>query len=528
MPSDQPNVLFLLSDEHSYRCLGTGAPEREREPVSTDSLDRLAANGTVFNNAYCPVPLCTPSRASILTGREQRNSGGWDSGTIGPWAPHPDTPTLPGTFSENGYETCLVGKMHLGGERQFCGFDHRPYGDLAGIGGHQPEPIDPYSRANGIWDTRSRTADAGVTEIPESLLQERTVVEESLAYLREHRHENGDHPWLLCASFSRPHFPQTAPSRYFDRYWPEGVTEPKVGMDSDAAAHPSSEKLREGQGAGDRSTEEAQRARAAYFACVEYLDEIVGDFLSLLERENFLEDTIVVYTSDHGEMAGEHGLWWKQTWQEGSARVPMIVQTPEQRNGSAPPRSLETPVSLTDLYPTLCSLSGLPVPSGLDGTDLAEPVCSGGEFDRVPVFIDMLMPRKGDDAFRAIRDGRYKYVGFRDQPDLLFDLEVDPFERADLSEDPDGEDAEALRRFRVIFGETVDFDDIEATYERHSEELAAYRGGLPNGTSGNMYTLPDGRVVDADLPLYRPHVMSEDPESDIPDWPDSDGDRDDD
>jgi choline-sulfatase len=428
--------------------------------------------------------------------------------------------TLPEVFSAAGYETCLVGKMHLRGDRQFVGFDHRPYGDLTGIGGHQPEPIRPFDRGNGIWDSRSRTADSGVTEIPESRLQERTVVEESLAWLREHR-AGRDRPWFLCASFSRPHFPLTAPERYLDRYWDrdadeptDRLTEPPVGPDSDAATHPSSE------GSNDRSREESMRSRAAYFACVDFLDEILGDFLALLDREEFLDDTIVVYTSDHGEMAGEHGLWWKQTWQEGSVRAPLTIQTPAQRRGDASARTVETPASLLDLFPTLCGLAGVDAPADLDGVDLSSAVRTGS-IDRGPVFADMLMPRKGDGAHRVVRDGRWKYVGFRSQPELLFDLKADPFETTNLAADPpDKETAAALDRLRGVFEETVDFDAIERQDEAVAEVLNEHAGGIAPGTSGNAFHLPDGRIVDADLSIYRPHVLSESPTDDFADWPD--------
>jgi choline-sulfatase len=521
VPDDRPNVLLLFSDEHSYRCLGHGAPETVREPVSTPMLDDLAASGTVVTDTYCPVPLCTPSRIATLTGREQTRSGGWDSATASGApvsTPHPDVPTLPGVFSNGGYETCLQGKMHLGGDRQFVGFDHRPYGDLTGIGGHQPEPIHPYDRGNGVRHGRFET---GVTAIPESRLQERTIVEESLAWLREHRAAR-DAPWFLCASFSRPHFPLTAPERYLDRFWDrdadeptDRLTEPPVGDDSDAAAHPSSGVSE------DRSREETMRARAAYFACVEYLDEILGDFLVLLDREGFLDDTIVVYTSDHGEMAGEHGLWWKQTWQEASVRVPLTLQTPAQRRGDAPTRRIETPASMLDIFPTLCGLTGVDAPDGLDGTDLASAIETGNEPDRGPVYADMLMPRKGDEAHRVIRDGRWKYVGFRDRPELLFDLEHDPFETTNLAADPPSDEAAAvLDRLRAAFEDTVDFDALAERYERDAERLNEHAGGIAPGTSGNVFHLPDGRIVDADLSIYRPHVLSEAPADEFSDWPD--------
>jgi choline-sulfatase len=200
----QPNILFLLSDEHSFRCMGHVDNASGGEPVHTPNFDRLAMQGTIFSDTYCQMALCTPSRLCILTGREVRGAGAWNNNSV----LRPELPTLPRTLAEAGYETCLVGKMHLGGNQQFVGFRHRPYGDLTGRTGHQWEPLDD-TDANAKM--RIRTTAAGVTEIPESLIQDEVVARETLAFLREHRHTHPDQPWFLCASFSHPHFPLTAP-----------------------------------------------------------------------------------------------------------------------------------------------------------------------------------------------------------------------------------------------------------------------------------------------------------------------------
>ena len=138
----RPNILFLLSDEHSFRFMGHVGESDGGEPAHTPTFDRLAARGTVFTNSYCQMPLCTPSRICLLTGREVRGCGAWSNRSV----LRPELPTLPGTLAEAGYETCLVGKMHLGGNQQFVGFRRRPYGDLTGKCGHQWEPIDQSDR----------------------------------------------------------------------------------------------------------------------------------------------------------------------------------------------------------------------------------------------------------------------------------------------------------------------------------------------------------------------------------------------
>lgn len=520
MPDDQPNVLFLLSDQHNYRTMGHLDEQRGGEPVRTPTFDRLAESGTVFEETYCQAPLCTPSRISMLTGREVRESGGWRNGSVLP----PDLQTLPGMFVEAGYETALVGKMHLAGDQQYVGFNHRPYGDLTGGAGHQFEPVfgtidyDSINVERGagkdtshkVYTSRWRHAgvtSAGVTEFPESALQEQDIVDETTAFLREHEHHNPNQPWFLCASFSRPHPPYTAPERHIDEYWPDGVTEPDV---TETGNHPFNEKVADWFDADDFEDEEEMRARSAYFACVSYLDEIVGDLLATLEREGMLENTIIVYTSDHGDMIGEHGLWGKRTWNEESARVPFLVELPEHRSGEVDPATITTPVSLADLFPTLCGLADVPAPDDLDGSDLSEAILTGKEPDRGPVFYDFLLPRFGDGMqYRAIRDGQYKYVGFHDAPDLLFDLDADPNEEVNLASNPTDEVKKVLERFRRLLDDTMDFETTIEEREAAKELEQEHSLSIPQG-HGNVYEMPDGRLIDVDTPLFQPNVLAED------------------
>lgn len=538
--TDNPNVLFVLTDEHSYRGLGHLDEGGRGEPVNTPTLDDLAASSAVFDQTYCQMPLCTPSRLSLLTGREVSGAGAWDN-----WSTLlPDRQTMPESFSEAGYATSLVGKMHFGGNRQFCGFEDRPYGDLTGETGHQPDPITPLEENRGLGRPpfRTRTADAGVTEIPESQLQERNVITESLAWVREQEHANPEQPWFLCASFSRPHFPLTVPQRFLDRYWPEGVTKPKVGREGDAADHPVVERIAEWLATDEISEEEAQKARAAYLACIEFMDELLGEFLALMDRAGHLEDTIVVYASDHGELAGEHGLWWKSTWHEASTRVPLMIQTPAHRDGTQESAKIETPVGLVDLFPTLCGLCNVEPLGEIDGVDLSDAVCEGTEPNRGPVVCDSLNTRWGDGTeYRMVRDGRYKYVEFRgDYQDLLFDLESDPLETENVASNPDGEDAAALEKLRDYVDETLDFEaaaemrraDEKRAAENHvlttgdgtdadveEARLDLMKVDIPETTDGNLYHLPDGRIVDAGLSIYRPEEIIKEPASAYDDWP---------
>ncbi|MFB6147159.1 MAG: sulfatase-like hydrolase/transferase [Halobacteriaceae archaeon] len=495
MPTaDRPNVLFLFSDQHNYRCTGYhdgAAPE----PVDTPTLDGLAASGTTFERAYCPMPLCTPSRLCTLTGRNVPGAGAWSNGDM----LRDELPTMPESFAAAGYDTGLVGKMHLGGDNQFVGFQDRPYGDLLGRNGHQYEPVSPERR----FSDGPRNEDAGLTEYPESQLQEATVIRESMAWLRERRAAADDRPWFLTASVSRPHPPFTVPPRHLDSYWPDGVTEPRVPGE-------------------DPPDDVTMKARAAYLGCVDYLDELLGEFLAMLDHGGFLENTIVVYATDHGEMMGEHGGWGKGRWREDSARVPLLFELPAHRDGDGG-ATIDTPVSLIDLYPTLCGLAGVDYPEDLDGTDLSRAVRESVEPDRDPVFVDSL--GGGDGDYRAVVGDAFKYVHTRTGEDHLVHPAGDPFEREDFLDDGGVvEDAPAgAADAAAVLGErargSLDWDAVDRRRERH-RDLADGRGlAVSQGTAGNAYRLRDGRVVDGEATVTKPDVLAGDADGVFADFP---------
>jgi choline-sulfatase len=506
MKPNAPNILFLFSDEHGFRYMNHVPHEEGGEPVYTPNFDKLAAQGTVFTNTYCQMPLCTPSRLCTFTGREVRGAGAWANTVV----LRPELPTIGETLEQAGYETCLSGKYHLGGNNQHGGFMHRPYGDLTGACGHQWEPIGDPDRKS----MRARTALAGETTIPEGLMQENMVNAEALSFLRELRHSDPEKPWFLTASYSRPHFPLNAPKRHFDRYWPEGVTEPKVPPTGDAYNHPMSAGMRKGFKVDDIDHNEMMRARAAYFANVTYLDELIGDFLADLEREGFLENTIIVYSTDHGEMAGEHGVWWKNGWYEACTHIPFIFSLPDQRKGKMAPQKLTTPVRLIDLYPTLCGLTGITPPNNLDGADLSHALLGAGEKAipaEKPVFCDSLIPRWGvGTEFRMIRLGDYKYVVFRNADPLLFNLRTDPGEQQNLIDSEAAEDRSARESMAALAKESMDFDAAEKErMVRDGKLKEQYPFMLDTKDGLNQFILPDGRVVEADDTLYRPRVLAE-------------------
>jgi len=351
----------------------------------------------------------------------------------------------------------------------------------------------------------------GVCTIPESMLQERVTAQESIAWVREQNAANPDQPWMLYASFSRPHFPLTAPKRFIDRYWPNGVTPPRIGKTSDAMRHQLTQDAIRGFRTHEIEPHEEMQARAGYFACVSYLDELLGDMLAQLERDGLLENTIIIYTSDHGEMAGEHGLWWKNVWHEAATRVPLIISTPEHRRNERPAAKCATPVSLLDMFPTLCAIAGAPAPVGLDGVDIS-PILAGGKSaaaQRTGVICESFWPRWGQCAeFRMVRSERYKYIYFRGCDDMAFDMINDPDEQHNLVGQATGEVAEELERLRKFAIKGIDLEAIDAKRAKDKAELPGLYGLKQKPKTPNQIRLGDGRLVEADSALYMPMIVS--------------------
>lgn len=509
----KPNILLLFSDEHSFRFFGHLPVDRGGEEVETPAFDKLARRSAVFDNAYCGSPLCVPSRMTLLTGLDVQRCGAWNLKSI----LDPALDTMPKMFARAGYTTCLIGKMHFQGRLQFHGFQHRPYGDLAGNGSHQyewavPNPHAPVTADGNPVRVRddmvARTRDEpGLTKVPESLTIDRVVAEETVSFLRDHHAEHPDKPWFLCASFSRPHFPLTAPQRHIGRYRPETVSPPRVPASGDSHDHPVSAAIREGFKVGRIGQAETMTSRAAYFACVSYIDEIIGDLLDSLESSGLLENTVVIYTSDHGEMAGEHGTWWKSTWNEASARVPLFVSLPEHRNGTLPAARFKTPVSLLDLMPTFAGIAGAPMSPEWAGVDLSAALVAGSEPPEHPVICDHLNARWGEGSeFRMVRWCQYKLVVFGAFEPLLFDLESDPAEQHNLIRSDTI--ADIRDKLMATAERDLDFQSLAARRSANNERLQKLYGWDGGDHMPNQYLMRSGLIVDADTPVYRPHVVT--------------------
>jgi choline-sulfatase len=486
----KPNILLIMTDQHDPAIAGFAG----NEIVDTRNLDALAARSVQFDSAVTPSPLCTPSRMCMLTGKEAHNCSAWSNH----WVIFPEHTTWPAHFAANGYRTCLVGKMHFGGKDQMQGFQDRPYGDLRHGTGHQPDPLSMFP---GYGAARG----AGATELPESLLQDVVVTRETLSYVLEHEAGENPSPWFVCASYSRPHPPLTAPGRYISRYR-NRVPPPEQG------GEPSEEPYAKQRASGhlDLTKEEIRQGREGYYACLDFVDDCIGDLLSGLEAAGALENTIVIYTSDHGEMLGNHGIWGKSVYFDRAVRVPLLISGPGIAESGG---RLSHPVSLIDLFPTTCSLAGIPTPSGLDGKDLSDVLASpeSAPSSREAVFsmychygqlIQSVKTLSGDEPHRAWRMARtvqWKCVEIEGGATLLFNLEEDPEENCNLSEEP--EYADRLAHLRGLIYENFSWAEVHDRMKEGRKRLSEYRSGrFP--TTPNQYRFKDGREFDAEASLY--------------------------
>lgn len=484
---DRPNILLLLSDQHNPRIAGFAGNARARTP----NLDALAERGARFDSAYCQGPLCVPSRISMLTGLHPHRCSAWGNNSV----LYPEHVTFAEHLANHGYTTALVGKMHLRRPYIMGGFQHRPYGDLVidRFCFHQPDPVETW---DGRWCNHQvgRFAWAGESEIPESLLVDSVVTRESLSFLLEHADQHPDKPWLLCAGYGRPHFPFTAPGRYLRRAMADPPPLPPRPKGYPDGLHPHDRYIVDDFHIYDFPDDVQQRTLAAYYACVEYLDDCIGELLHGLDRAGLLENTLVVYASDHGEMAGEHGMWSKRSYYDGSARVPLVVAGP----GVPAHVGITAPVELTDLYPTLCEVAGVPTPDCLDGRSLMSSIRETGVSDRI-IRCELLAENRGV-AFRMAQNERWKYVEFPDYPPVLIDMADDPGETTNLlASGPPPSDApiDVLHQVATagLSWEQVDAMRAEESARRPKPEGPAARGPV-------QYALRDGRIVDADSFLY--------------------------
>jgi len=458
----KPNVLLLMADEQPVFMLGCYGHRSVKTPV----IDTLAMRGARFDAAYCASPICAPSRASMMTGRYVHNIEVWDNA-----APlRSDWPTFAHSFSAAGYKTILCGKMHFVGPDQHHGFDERWTKDI------YPATFDwtasnRHEVAINKGQNIKRVFEAGPGRTRDMPYDDGVMIraEDGLRGLAE---DDSDQPFLLCLSLTGPHYPFNAPEEYWNMYTDADIDLPEIPEDYLEKEHPYIQWTRR-HGLFDRLVPDdvCRAARHAILARTTMVDDYFGRVLSLLKELGMDKDLLVAYTSDHGDMMGEHGLWFKNVAYEWSSRIPFVVAGP-----GVPQHVVSEPISLMDLGPTLCGLAGVEsVYDNLDGRDMSDLVRnerpSGPGMAIVENYAEGVWR-----GVRTIRRGQYKLTYIPGMEPEMFDLEQDPNEWNNVASDP------AYQEIRKELEELVLKDwDPDACDERRwqSEErrLAILKAG---------------------------------------------------
>jgi len=451
------NLLLIMSDEHSREVAGCyGNPI-----VRTPNLDALADRGVVFENAYCNSPICVPSRASLATGDYVHRTGYWDSA-----APYDGRiPSWHHRVRDAGHEMVSIGKLHFRSADDDNGFS-----DVR----HPIYVVDGVGDVHGLLrtDKRIRTvarglaAEAGRGQSAYTRFDTR-VAETTVRWIREHR--NDERPWVMFSSMLSPHYPLVAPKEFYDLYARVDLPRPRLYRQADRPRHPVIDHYRETWNYGDFFDEERLEVGLnAYYGLCSFLDFQIGRILDALRDSGRANDTLVIYTSDHGESLGNRGLWGKSVMYEESSGVPLLVSGP----GINPGTRCSTPVSLVDIYPTVVET----VCGELDARERRLPgnsliaLAREQSPDRV-VFSEMHDDGSMTGEF-MVRENAWKLVHYVDYPAQLFDLSTDPFEQTDLAGRPETQAVQGRlydRLHKIVDPESVNrrvFTDQQARIER--------------------------------------------------------------
>ena len=465
----RPNILIFMVDQLS----GTFFPDGPATFLHTPHLRALAERSVRFQNCYTASPLCAPGRASFMSGQLPRRTRVYDNAAEF----SAEIPTFAHHLRAAGYATCLSGKMHFVGPDQLHGFEERLTTDIYPADfGWTPDWSRPDERIDWWYHNLGSVTGAGTAEITNQLDYDDEVAFFATQKLHDLARGADERPWCLTVSLTHPHDPYVARRRFWDLYADCDQLEPKVGVIAHDEQDQHSQRLLD---ASDWrrfaiTDEHIRRSRRAYFANISYLDEKIGELLGVLERTRQAERTIVLFSSDHGDILGERGLWFKMSFFEGAARVPMLLAAP-----GLPGARIEAPVSTLDVLPTLADLAGIDlaeIAPWTDGESLV-PVAQGAARSGP---VRMEYGAEGSIApMAAIRDARFKLVVSPADPPQLFDLQADPEELSNLAAEPaHAADFERLSSLANTFWDMRAFDT--EVRQSQARRLVVYRS-LRNG-----------------------------------------------
>lgn len=417
--------------------------------ISTPNLDRLAAEGARFRCAYSSMPTCTPARSGLLTGLAP-----WNHGMLHMVAMADRYPlTKPQMLRDAGYYTMGIGKMHYHPQRNLHGF-HRVVldessraespefrSDYRAWFWSQAPHLDPDATGIGWNDYPARPY-----VLPERLHPTAWTAQTAVNFIDGY---NRPEPFFLKVSFARPHSPYDPPERFWRKYADAPLPPARAGKW--AAKYAPRSGPRNDIWHGDLGPEQVRTSRRGYYGSISFVDEQIGRILESLEKRRMLNDTLILFTSDHGDMTGDHHLWRKSYPYESSARIPMLMRWPTGLVSAKRGRAVEQPVELRDVLPTFLEAAGVSARPGIDGRSMLALAAGKTEGWRPWLDLEHGVCYSQENHWNALTDGREKYIYHAfSGGEQLFDLRGDPHELRDLAAEPGAADRLRLWRERMV------------------------------------------------------------------------------
>jgi choline-sulfatase len=470
--------------------------------VQTPNLDRLAASGVVFENAYSSSPLCAPARATVMNGLLPSRTGVYDNAAEFPSA----IPTWAHYLRMQGYKTCLSGKMHFVGPDQLHGLQERLTTDIYPADfGWTPDWRLRQERIDWWYHNMTSVLQPGIAEITNQLEFDDEAAFLAVRKIYDYARFSPETPFCLMASFTHPHDPYAARARFWNLYRDADIDLPKVKAMARADLDPHSQRLYDVSAMQDYTVtdDDLRAARHGYYASISYVDDLVGQLLAALEATGKLDNTIIVFTSDHGDFLGERGLWYKMSYLEPAAHVPLIISAPQHFKA----RRVGQPVSLPDILPTLVDLATAgtgQLARPVDGTSLYPLLNGAAENPDATAWGEYLAEGTVAPMY-MLRRGPWKFIHCPTDPDQLFNLKDDPLELNNLA--PSHPLATRMRhevttKFDIA---RINADVLQSQQARHMMFQALKSGGhfpwdfQPLRDASEQYTRNHMSVTDRDL-----------------------------
>lgn len=425
-----PNILILNADEHNPLISSVyGHPF-----VKTPNMERLARMGTVYQSAYCASPLCCPTRSAFFAGRPVHQIQTYNNCITSEF----EYLSYGQVLKEQGVHTVHIGKVHGYRAPNELGFSEMYGKEIKKPGDinirRNPLKIRPLQALGG----GARHTNFGIRENPTE--QDDTRIESAIRWLRE-KGSSLEKPWTLSVNTDKPHFPMFTTEELWDMY-AEHADLPAYGVECEPAQHPHARDLRAHFQTAKFPNSSIRGLRQGYYAHVTYIDRKLGELLDVLEATGLMENTLIVYTSDHGELLGKFGMWWKCSLYEDSARIPLIVAGP----GFKQHHIVHTPVDQFDLLATIFRALNCSRPEGGVGTPLQD--IADNDPDHV-AFSEYHGHGTRASSY-MIRKAEWKYIYYCEGPDQLFHIDSDPDEQVNLIEKYPDKAAELNAELRKI------------------------------------------------------------------------------